>query len=202
MDLSLIVLSIALTVAAAFVAVWAPGRDGRQLEFIARLAGRSSVDDELRGAMPEHRDRGVRATAGDTGMTDRRRPIDCRRRAPGTARRRPRRRPPRTPSARSAQVLRCRPRRIADSRCRPANLARRVRHRPQRRDVVRIAVVAVLDHRGHRRVVGHHAASCPCDRGCISATPMCGRSAGRHPRPPPSRRNPLCTAGSRDRSAW
>ncbi len=65
MDLSLIVVSTALIVAAAFVAVWAPGRDGRQLEFVARLTARSSGDDELGGAMPEHHDRGVWTAAGD-----------------------------------------------------------------------------------------------------------------------------------------
>jgi len=66
MDLSLIVLATILTVAAAFVAVWAPGRDGRQLRIVARLA-HSSADDELGGAMAEHRDRGVGAAAGDDG---------------------------------------------------------------------------------------------------------------------------------------
>ncbi len=73
MDLSLIVLSMALVVAAAFVAVWAPGRDGRQRRFVARLTARPSVDDELRSAMSEHHDRGVRAAAGD-GRQDR--PVD------------------------------------------------------------------------------------------------------------------------------
>jgi hypothetical protein len=66
MDLSLIVLATILAVAAAFVAVWAPGRDGRQLRIVARLA-HSSADDELGGAMAEHRDRGVGAAAGDDG---------------------------------------------------------------------------------------------------------------------------------------
>ena len=66
MDLSLIVLATILAVAAAFVAVWAPGRDGRQLRIVARLA-RSSADDELDGAMSEHHDRGVGAAAGDGG---------------------------------------------------------------------------------------------------------------------------------------
>ena len=72
MDLSLIVVSTALVVAAAFVAVWAPGRDGRQLDFVARLTARSG-DDELGGAMPEHHDRGVWTAAGD-GRQDR--PVD------------------------------------------------------------------------------------------------------------------------------
>jgi predicted MFS family arabinose efflux permease len=73
MDLSLIVVSTALAVAAAFVAVWAPGRDGRQLKFVARLTARSSGDDELGGAMSEHHDRGVRSATGD-GRKDR--PVD------------------------------------------------------------------------------------------------------------------------------
>jgi hypothetical protein len=37
MDLSLLVLSASLVVAAAFVAVWSPGRDGQQFGFIQRL---------------------------------------------------------------------------------------------------------------------------------------------------------------------
>jgi len=73
MDLSLIVVSTALIVAAAFVAVLAPGVDGRQLEFVARLTARASGDDELGGTMPEHHDRGVRTAAGD-GRQDR--PVD------------------------------------------------------------------------------------------------------------------------------
>lgn len=40
MDLSLLVLSIALIVAAAFVAVWSPGRDGQQLRIVRRLTSR------------------------------------------------------------------------------------------------------------------------------------------------------------------
>ena len=73
MDLSLIVVSTVLALAAAFVAVWAPGRDGRQLKFVTRLVAGSSGDDELGGAMPEHHDRGVGAPAGD-GRQDR--PVD------------------------------------------------------------------------------------------------------------------------------
>jgi hypothetical protein len=42
MDLSLLVLSASLAVAAAFVAVWSPGRDGQQLGFIRRLTSRPS----------------------------------------------------------------------------------------------------------------------------------------------------------------
>jgi len=37
MDLSLLVVSASLVIAAAFVAVWAPGRDGQQLSFLRRL---------------------------------------------------------------------------------------------------------------------------------------------------------------------
>jgi EmrB/QacA subfamily drug resistance transporter len=66
MDLSLIVLATVLAVAAVFVAVWAPGRDGRQLRIVARLA-RASGDDELGSAVSEHHDRGVRAAPGDGG---------------------------------------------------------------------------------------------------------------------------------------
>jgi hypothetical protein len=64
MDLSLLVLSIVLVVAAGFVAVWAPGRDGRQFRFIRRW---SRSDDELGGSVPDHDDGGVRAAAGDGG---------------------------------------------------------------------------------------------------------------------------------------
>ena len=72
MDLSLIVVSTVLAVAAAFVAVWAPGRDGRQFRFIRRLTARRS-DDELGGTVAEHDDRRVRAATGD-GRQDR--PVD------------------------------------------------------------------------------------------------------------------------------
>ncbi|MGZ6778380.1 MAG: MFS transporter, partial [Mycobacterium sp.] len=70
MDLSLIVVSAVLVVAAAFVAVWAPGRDGRQLRLVGRLTARRSPDDELGRAMSEHDDRGVRTAARD-GRQDR-----------------------------------------------------------------------------------------------------------------------------------
>ena len=43
MDLSLLVVSAGLVVAAAFVAVWAPGRDGQQFGFLRRLTSRSSA---------------------------------------------------------------------------------------------------------------------------------------------------------------
>jgi EmrB/QacA subfamily drug resistance transporter len=68
MDLSLLVVSIVLAVTAAFVAVWAPGRDGRQFRFIQRLGSRSSSSaDELGSPMPDHHDGGVRPPAGDDG---------------------------------------------------------------------------------------------------------------------------------------
>ncbi|HEX3284492.1 MAG TPA: MFS transporter [Mycobacterium sp.] len=69
MDLSLIVVSTVLVAAAAFVAVWAPGRDGRQFPFMRRVTSRRS-DDELSGTVAEHDDRGVRTSAGD-GRQDR-----------------------------------------------------------------------------------------------------------------------------------
>ena len=72
MDLSLVVVSTVLAVAALFVAIWAPGRDGRQFRFVQRLSTRSS-DDELGGAVAEHHDRCVGAAAGN-GRQDR--PVD------------------------------------------------------------------------------------------------------------------------------
>lgn len=69
MDLSLLVLSIVLAVAAAFVAVWAPGRDGQQVRFVQRLRSRSArSDDELGGPVADHHDGGVRPSAGDGGQ--------------------------------------------------------------------------------------------------------------------------------------
>jgi EmrB/QacA subfamily drug resistance transporter len=66
MDLSLAALAAVLTVAAAFVALWAPGRDGRQLSVVRRVAApRRSSDDEVSGAMTEHDNGGVGAAAGD-----------------------------------------------------------------------------------------------------------------------------------------
>ncbi len=68
MRLSLLVLSIVLVAAAAFVAIWAPGRDGRQSGFARRINARWSIsDDELGGPVAEHDDRRVRAPAGDGG---------------------------------------------------------------------------------------------------------------------------------------
>ena len=66
MSLSLLVLSIALAVAAAFTALWAPGRDGRQSRPVRRAMARwSPSDDELGGPVADHHDRGVRAPTGD-----------------------------------------------------------------------------------------------------------------------------------------
>lgn len=64
MDLSMLVVSIVSVVAAAFVAVWAPGRDGRQFGFLRRLTSRG---DELDRPMADHHDGGVRPPAGDRG---------------------------------------------------------------------------------------------------------------------------------------
>ena len=71
MDASLIILAITLTAAAAFVAIWSPGRDGQQLRVVRRLLQRvDSTRDELGGAVAEHDDGGVGAAAGD-GRQDR-----------------------------------------------------------------------------------------------------------------------------------
>ena len=68
MSLSLLVLAIVLALAAAFVAIWAPGRDGRQSSVVRRIKARWSIsDDELGGPVTEHDDGGVRAPAGDGG---------------------------------------------------------------------------------------------------------------------------------------
>jgi EmrB/QacA subfamily drug resistance transporter len=67
MDLSLVVVSTVLAAAAVFVAIWAPGRDGRQLRFVRRVARRRSADDELGGAVAEHHDRGVGTPTGNGG---------------------------------------------------------------------------------------------------------------------------------------
>lgn len=62
------VVSIVSAVAAAFVALWAPGRDGEQFRFVQRLtARRSCSDDEVGGPVTDHDDRGMGTTAGDGG---------------------------------------------------------------------------------------------------------------------------------------
>ncbi len=61
MRISLIGLGGVCAVAAAFIALWAPGRDGRQFRFLERLTSRSN--DELGGSVPDHDDGGMRATA-------------------------------------------------------------------------------------------------------------------------------------------
>ncbi|MGE2726848.1 MFS transporter [Mycolicibacterium pulveris] len=92
MQVSLMVLAIVTAAAAGFVAVWSPGRDGRQLRIIRSLradaegpkflgfrgplcllAGWGSARDELGGAVPEHHDGGVRSSAGDLRQH---RPVD------------------------------------------------------------------------------------------------------------------------------
>jgi EmrB/QacA subfamily drug resistance transporter len=66
MDLSLLVVSGVLVIAAAFVAVWAPGRDGKQLRFVRRLRSAPSAD-EAGCAVTGHDDGGVRPPAGNGG---------------------------------------------------------------------------------------------------------------------------------------
>ena len=68
MHLSLLILSVIIAVAAAFVAVWAPGRDGHQFRFVQRLRSRwSRSDDEFGCPVADHDDGGVRPSAGDGG---------------------------------------------------------------------------------------------------------------------------------------
>ena len=66
MHVSLITLGVLCAVAAAFIALWAPGRDGRQFRFIERWTSRMS-GDELGGPVADHDDGGVRAATGDVG---------------------------------------------------------------------------------------------------------------------------------------
>lgn len=66
MHFSLIALGALCAVAAAFIALWAPGRDGRQYRFVERWTSRWS-GDELGRPMADHDDGGVRATAGNEG---------------------------------------------------------------------------------------------------------------------------------------
>jgi EmrB/QacA subfamily drug resistance transporter len=65
MDLSVLVLAASVAIAAAFVALWAPGRDGQQFGFIR--GRRSTSDDELGGPVADHDDGGVRAPTGNGG---------------------------------------------------------------------------------------------------------------------------------------
>ena len=68
MHLSLLILSVIIAVAAVFVGIWAPGRNGQQLRFVQRLRSRSPAsDDELDRPVADHHDGGVRASAGDGG---------------------------------------------------------------------------------------------------------------------------------------
>lgn len=68
MHLSLLILSVIIAVAATFVAVWSPGRDGQQFRFVQRLMSRASrSDDELGSPATDHDDGGVRTAAGDGG---------------------------------------------------------------------------------------------------------------------------------------
>jgi len=77
MSLSLLVLSVVLAAAAAFIAVWAPGRDGTQFAVVRRITerwsasdpagGAGSSDDEFGGSMREHDDGCVGTAAGDGG---------------------------------------------------------------------------------------------------------------------------------------
>ncbi len=61
MQSSIMVLAILVAIVAVVIGLWAPGRDGSQLRPIRKLTGR----DEFGGPVPDHRDRGVRAAAGD-----------------------------------------------------------------------------------------------------------------------------------------
>jgi EmrB/QacA subfamily drug resistance transporter len=68
MHLSLLILSVIIAVAAIFVAIWAPGRNGQQLRFVQRMRSRSLASgNELGSATAEHDDGGMRAPAGDGG---------------------------------------------------------------------------------------------------------------------------------------
>lgn len=92
MSLSLLVLAVVSALAAAFVAIWAPGRDGRQYAFAHRVTARWSTSpaaggagnsaaaggpddsaDELGSAVCEHDGGGVRTPTGDGGQD---RPVD------------------------------------------------------------------------------------------------------------------------------
>jgi EmrB/QacA subfamily drug resistance transporter len=64
---SVTVLALVTAGAAVFIAIWSPGRDGRQLPLIRRLTARSSGHDELGGPVADHDNAGVRPAAGDRG---------------------------------------------------------------------------------------------------------------------------------------
>lgn len=75
MDSALLVLAAIIAVAAVVIAAWAPGRDGRQLRLVRRLASRRRENytgrhrlnslEELGGPVCEHHDRGMGSAAGD-----------------------------------------------------------------------------------------------------------------------------------------
>jgi EmrB/QacA subfamily drug resistance transporter len=68
MHLSLLILSVIIAVAAVFVGIWAPGRNGEQFRFVQRLRSRSPASgDELDRPMADHHDGRVRTSAGDSG---------------------------------------------------------------------------------------------------------------------------------------
>ncbi len=68
MDSSFLVLAVTIAVAALAIAVWAPGRDGRQLRLLRRLRGghrKAKSIEELGSPMRQHHDSGVWSAAGD-----------------------------------------------------------------------------------------------------------------------------------------
>ena len=72
MDSSFTVLSAIIALAAVLIAMWAPGRDGRQLRPIRRLTGQSGKQrqpaeslEQLSDPVRQHHDRGVWSPAGD-----------------------------------------------------------------------------------------------------------------------------------------
>jgi NO-binding membrane sensor protein with MHYT domain len=68
MHLSLLILSVIIAVAASFVAIWSPGRNGEQYRFVQRLTSRTPASGhELGGPVADHDDGRVRAAAGDGG---------------------------------------------------------------------------------------------------------------------------------------
>jgi MFS family permease len=72
MDSSFSVMAAIIAFAAVVIAIWAPGRDGRQLRLIRRFTGRSGEPppsakslEQLGDSVGQHDDRGVRSPAGD-----------------------------------------------------------------------------------------------------------------------------------------